>query len=68
MNDDLGYDGNYYGVVHNVYANYDAGKRADKQDGLEIGLYLHDKSGTSTITGADYADTTSILGSVKYKF
>jgi len=51
-----------------VYANYDAGKRADKQDGLEIGLYLHDKSGTSTITGADYADTTSILGSVKYKF
>ncbi len=68
MNDDLGYDGNYYGVVHNVYANYDAGKRSDKQDGLEIGLYLHDKSGTSTITGADYADTTSILGSVKYKF
>jgi len=68
MNDDLGYDGNYYGVVHNVYANYDAGKRADKQDGLEIGLYLHDKSGTSTITGADYADTQAILGSVKYKF
>jgi len=68
MNDDLGYDGNYYGIVHNVYANYDNTKRFDKQDGLEIGVYLHDKSGTSTITGADYGDTQAILGSVKYKF
>lgn len=67
-NDDLGYDGNYYGVVHNVYANYDPSKRGDKQDGLEIGLFLHDKSGTSSITGVDYADTQTILGSVKYKF
>ena len=67
-NDDLGYDGNYYGVVYNVVTNRDPNKRADKQDGLEVGLYLHDKSGASTFTGVDYAETRQVLGSIRYKF
>ena len=67
-NDDLGYDGNYYGVVYNLYQNYDPTKRADKQDGLEMGLYLHDKGGRSVYTGSAYADTQQVLASVKYKF
>ena len=29
LNDDLGYDGNYYGVVYNVYTDTDVRKRAD---------------------------------------
>ena len=67
-NDDLGYDGNYYGIVHNVYASYDPSKRADKQDGLEVGLFFHDKGGVNVFTGADYVETQQILGSIKYKF
>lgn len=67
-NDDLGYDGNYYGVVYNVVTNRDNTKRADKQDGLEVGLYYHDKGGKSTITGLDYADTSQVVGSIRYKF
>ena len=67
-NDDLGYDGNYYGVVYNIYQDYDPKKRPDKQDGLEMGLYLHDKSGTSVYTGRDYANTKQVLASVRYKF
>jgi hypothetical protein len=67
-NDDLGYDGNYYGIVHNIYQNYDPTKRADKQDGLEMGLYYHDKGGRSVFTGAAYPETQQILASVKYKF
>jgi len=67
-NDDLGYDGNYYGVVYNLATNYDPSKRSDKQDGLEMGLYYHDKGGRSVFTGADYANTQQVLASVKYKF
>ena len=67
-NDDLGYDGNYYGIVHNIYQNYDPSKRPDKQDGLEMGLYFHDKSGTNVYTGAAYTETQQVLASVKYKF
>ena len=67
-NDDLGYDGNYYGIVHNVYQNYDPSKRPDKQTGLELGLYLHDKEQTSVYTGAYTDHGQNILASVRYKF
>ena len=67
-NDDLGYDGNYYGIVHNIYQNYDPSKRPDKQDGLEMGLYFHDKSGTNVFTGAAHAETQQVLASIRYKF
>jgi len=67
-NDDLGYDGNYYGIVHNIYQNYDPSKRPDKQDGLEMGLYFHDKSGTNVYTGAAHAETQQVLASIRYKF
>lgn len=67
-NDDLGYDGNYYGVVYNIYTDYDAKKRPDKQDGFEAGIYLHDKGGTNVFTGADHAETQQILASIRYKF
>ena len=67
-NDDLGYDGNYYGVVYNLATNYDPSKRSDKQDGLEMGLYYHDKGGRSVFTGAEHAETQQVLASVKYKF
>jgi hypothetical protein len=67
-NDDLGYDITAYGIVHNIVQNYDPSKRPDKQDGLELGLYLHDKEQTSVFTGAhtDYGD--QILASIRYKF
>ena len=67
-NDDLGYDGNYYGLVYNIYQNYDPTKRPDKQDGLEMGVYYHDKAGTNVYTGAAHPETQQILASVKYKF
>ena len=67
-NDDLGYDGNYYGLVHNIHTNYDPTKRPDKQKGLEIGIYYHDKGGQSVYTGRNYTDTQEILGSIRYKF
>jgi hypothetical protein len=67
-NDDLGYDGNYYGIVHNIYQNYDETRRPDKQDGLEMGLYFHDKSGTNVFTGAAHAETQQVLASIRYKF
>jgi hypothetical protein len=67
-NDDLGYDGNYYGIVHNIYQNYDPSRRPDKQDGLEMGLYFHDKSGTNVYTGAAHAETQQVLASIRYKF
>jgi hypothetical protein len=67
-NDDLGYDGNYYGLVYNLYQNYDPTKRPDKQDGLEMGVYYHDKAGTNVYTGAAHPETQQILASVKYKF
>ena len=67
-NDDLGYDGNYYGIVHNIYANYDPTKRPDKQDGLELGLYLHDKEKTSIVNGAHTDYGNQILASIRYKF
>jgi len=67
-NDDLGYDGNYYGVVYNVPTSYDPNKRPDKQDGLELGLYLHDKEQTSVYTGAFTDHGQQVLASVRYKF
>jgi len=67
-NDDLGYDGNYYGIVHNIYNNYDPTKRPDKQDGLELGLYLHDKEQTSVYTGAHTDYGQQVIGSIRYKF
>jgi hypothetical protein len=67
-NDDLGYDGNYYGIVHNIYTAYDPNSRPDKQDGIEMGLYYHDKSGTNVYTGAAHAETQQVLASIKYKF
>ena len=67
-NDDLGYSGNYYGIVHNIYTNYDPSKRADKQDGLEMGLYLHDKEKRSIVNGANTDYGNQILASIKYKF
>jgi hypothetical protein len=67
-NDDLGYDGNYYGLVYNIHTNYDPTKRPDKQKGLEIGIYYHDKGGQSVFTGRNYTDTQEILGSIRYKF
>ena len=67
-NDDLGYDGNYYGIVHNIYANYDPSKRPDKQDGLELGLYLHDKEQTNVYTGAFTDHGQQVVGSIRYKF
>lgn len=67
-NDDLGYTGNYYGIVHNVVQNYDPSKRADKQDGLEIGLYFHDKEQTSVFTGTKTDFKSDILASIRYKF
>ena len=67
-NDDLGYDGNYYGIVHNIVTDYDSTRRADKQDGIKMGLYYHDKSGTNVFTGAAHAETQQVLASIKYKF
>jgi hypothetical protein len=67
-NDDMGYDGNYYGVVYNIIPNFDSTQRADKQDGIEMGLYFHDKSGTNIYTGQPHAETEQVLASIKYKF
>jgi len=67
-NDDLGYDGNYYGIVHNIYTNYDPNKRPDKQNGLELGLYLHDKEQTNVYTGAFTDHGKQVVGSIRYKF
>ena len=67
-NDDLGYTGNYYGVVHNIYTESDKSKRPDKQDGLELGLYLHDKEQTSVYTGAFTDHGQQIIASIRYKF
>lgn len=67
-NDDLGNDITAYGIVHNVFQNYDPTKRPDKQDGLEIGLYVHDKEQTSTFTGAHTDHGQNFLASVRYKF
>ena len=68
LNDDLGYDGNYYGVVYNVYTDTDVRKRADQRDGLEFGLYLHDKEQTSVYTGAHTDYGNQIIGSIRWKF
>lgn len=59
-NDDLGYDGNYYGAIYNI-------KTGTDQE-LEMGLYLHDTEKTSVYTGAHTDYGQSVLGSVKYKF
>lgn len=67
-NDDLGYDITAYGIVHNIVQNYDSSKRPDKQDGLEIGLYVHDKEQRSVFTGAHTDYGQNFLASVRYKF
>ena len=67
-NDDLGNDITAYGIVHNIYTNYDPSKRPDKQDGLEIGLYVHDKEQRSVFTGAHTDHGQNFLASVRYKF
>ena len=67
-NDDLGYTGNYYGVVYNLYTDKDTTKRPDKRDGIEMGVYYHEKGGKSVYTNQDYTDTQQVLASIKYKF
>jgi hypothetical protein len=59
-NDDLGYDGNYYGIVHNISTGDD--------QGIEMGLYLHDKEQRSVFTGAHTDHGQNVLASVTYKF
>jgi hypothetical protein len=68
INDDLGYSGNYYGLVYNVYTDTNVRKRADQRDGLEFGLYLHDKEQTSVYTGAHTDYGNQIIGSIRWKF
>lgn len=58
-NDDMGYDGNYYGAIYTV----DAGKGSE----IEMGVYYHDKEQTNVFTGAN-SSSDSILASLKYKF
>ena len=43
-------------------------KRADKRDGLEFGIYLHDKEQTNVYTAShtDYDD--QIIASITWKF
>ena len=67
-NDDLGYTGNYYGVVYNLYTDKNTTKRPDKRDGIEMGVYYHEKGGKSVYTNQDYTDTQQVLASIKYKF
>ena len=59
-NDDLGYDGNYYGITHNI-------STGDGQ-GIEMGVYLHDKTQRSVFTGAHTDHGQNVLGSIKYTF
>lgn len=66
--DDLGYTGNYYGVVYQIMTQDDKNKRPDKRKGLEFGLYLHDKEKTSVYTGAHTDYGSQIIGSIRYKF
>jgi hypothetical protein len=66
--DDLGYTGNYYGVVYQIMTQDDADKRPDKRKGLEFGLYLHDKEKTSVYTGTHTDYGNQIIGSIRYKF
>ena len=68
INDDLGYTGNYYGVVYNVYTDTNVRKRADQRNGLEFGLYLHDKEKTSVYTGAHTDYGNQLIGSIRWKF
>lgn len=66
--DDLGYTGNYYGLVYQIMTENDKDKRPDKRKGLEFGLYLHDKEKTSVYTGAHTDYGSQIIGSIRYKF
>jgi hypothetical protein len=66
--DDLGYTGNYYGLVYQIMTQDDRDKRPDKRKGLEFGLYLHDKEKTSVYTGAHTDYGSQIIGSIRYKF
>ena len=68
INDDLGFTGNYYGLVYNIYSDNNHRKRPDQRDGLELGLYLHDKELTSVYTGAHTDYNQQILGSIRWKF
>ena len=66
--DDLGYTGNYYGVVYQIMTQDDSDKRPDKRKGLEFGLYLHDKEKDSVYTGAHTDYGNQLIGSIRYKF
>ena len=67
-NDDLGYSGDYFGVVYNLYTDTDTSKRPDKRKGLEFGLYYHDQEQTSVYTG-QYTDINAkVLGQIRFKF
>ena len=68
INDDLGYTGNYYGLVYNIYSDNDHKARPDQRDGLEFGVYLHDKEQTSVYTGAHTDYNQQIIGSIRWKF
>ena len=68
INDDLGYTGNYYGLVYNIYSDNDHKARPDQRDGLEFGVYLQDKEQTSVYTGAHTDYNQQIIGSIRWKF
>ena len=67
-NDDLGFTGNYWGVVYNVHTENDKDKRPDKRAGLEFGLYYHDKEQTSVNTGIYKDYNPQLLATIRYKF
>jgi hypothetical protein len=67
-NDDLGFTGNYYGLVYNIHTEDDKHKRPDKRAGLEFGLYYHDKEQTSVYTGVYKDYNPQLLATIRYKF
>jgi len=67
-NDDLGFTGNYWGLVYNLHTEKDSHKRPDKRAGLEFGLYYHDKTQTSIVTGVKTDINPQILATIRYKF
>jgi hypothetical protein len=67
-NDDLGFSGDYYGVVYNIFSDNNKSVRPDKRKGLEFGLYYHDQEQTSVFTG-NYTDINpKLLGQIRFKF
>jgi len=67
-NDDLGYSGNYYGVIYTYHTTSDEHKRPDQRDGIEFGIYLHDKEQTSVYTGVYKDHGKQFLADVKVRF